>query len=207
MDNRTFEFLRKYALELSGMESCDENTFKIMVRLDGRVYETADGCDFSSLKRQDVAVVCGKSRDYPAERGLLESREDIRAVVLSCTPYCRRTAELGRILVPALDDMAQIVGGQVRTVDYSEKAVVRSLSRSAACLVRDRGYTITTGRSLYEAVVALTVLEKSAEVNLKAEVLGGAKAIPKAEVGLMRYFYKQKYSKAEQAVKSEEGRG
>lgn len=64
---------------------------------------------------------------------------------------------------------------------------------------------MTTGRNLFEAVVALDVLEKSAEVNLKADVLGGVKSIPRAEAKLMRMNYKKNYSKAEQLVKAKEG--
>ena len=52
----------------------------------------------------------------------------------------------------------------------------------------------------------MTVLEKSAEVFLKAEVLGGGKPINPLEVKLMRRTYKKKYSKAEQTVKAKEGK-
>jgi len=66
------------------------------------------------------------------------------------------------------------------------------------------GYTVTMGRNLYEAVVAMTVLEKSAEVTLLAEKIGGAKPIPRWEAKLMRLVYKMKYSKAEEKVKASE---
>ena len=49
-----------------------------------------------------------------------------------------------------------------------------------------------------EAVVALQVLEKSAEVNLKAEVIGGAKFLPADEAEEMRRMYLEKYSRREQ---------
>ena len=65
---------------------------------------------------------------------------------------------------------------------------------------------MTVGRSLFEAVVALQVLEKSAEVSLKADVLGGAVAVPTEEARKLRRIYLEQYSKAEAAVKSEEGR-
>ena len=66
------------------------------------------------------------------------------------------------------------------------------------------GQTLTFGRSLYEAVVAMTVIEKSAEVSVLAEKIGGPHPIARWEAKLMRLIYKKKYSKAEEAVKTRE---
>ena len=65
------------------------------------------------------------------------------------------------------------------------------------------GYVITCGRNLYEAYVAMTVLEKAAEVLLKSAVLGGAVPISKIDAKLMREVYKRKYSKAEKEHKDD----
>ena len=65
---------------------------------------------------------------------------------------------------------------------------------------------MTMGRSLYEAVVAMTVLEKSAEIHFLAQKLGGAQPLPRWEAKLMRSTYKNKYSKAEEEIKSAEVR-
>ena len=79
------------------------------------------------------------------------------------------------------------------------------MKKATGCMVKDR-YTISTGRSLFEAVTALQVLEKSAEVNIKAEVLGGPVPVVRMEAKLMRMIYKKKYSRKEAAVKAGEGR-
>ena len=47
------------------------------------------------------------------------------------------------------------------------------------------------GRGLYEAVVAMTVLEKSAEVSMLAEKIGGAVPISKRDAKLMRKEYEK----------------
>ena len=52
----------------------------------------------------------------------------------------------------------------------------------------------------------MTVLEKSAEVAIKAGVLGGAKPINKRIARRMKNFYKLRYSQAEQEIKSAEGK-
>lgn len=206
MKNKSFALIEKYAKVLADMEGYDRETWKIFVSVDGRIYETENGADFADLKRGDVVIASGATGSlYPVEHHLLRSGKDIGAIVLSTTPYCKRCTQYGKDITAAIDDMAQIVGYKAPCVGYGDKAISRALKKSTGCLVKDH-YTITTGRNLYEAVVALTVLEKSAELNTKAEVLGGVKTLPKWEAELMRQVYKRKYSKAEQEVKKEEGR-
>ena len=59
----------------------------------------------------------------------------------------------------------------------------------------DDPYVITAGRTLSEACVALDILEKSAEVNLKASVIGGRKPLGAVDCRLMRAVYRRKYSR------------
>lgn len=206
MKHKVFAFIEKYAKVLSEMEGYDRETWKIFVSVDGRIYETENGADFAGLKRGDLVIASGATGSlYPVEHHLLRNSKDIEAVVLSTTPYCRRCLQYGKDITAAIDDMAQIVGYKAPCVGYSKKAISRALKSGSGCLVKDH-YTITTGRNLYEAVVALTVLEKSVELNTKAEVLGGVKTLPKWEAGMMHQVYRRKYSKAEQQVKKEEGR-
>lgn len=205
MNSSTFEMIRKYAGALSAQTGGRSTFFKIMIDVNGMLYETAEGCSFSDLKREDVAAVSGRSFDYPAERRILTSKGPIRALVLSRTPYCTLAAEQSADLVPVLDDMAQIIGPAARVVSYEEKKLKKVLKKASACFVEGR-YTICAGRNLFEAAAALEVLEKSAEITAKAQVLGGAKAIAFPEVLKMRRIYLKKYSKTEAAAKAEEGR-
>ncbi len=205
MDNNRYEIIEKYAAELAAMEGYDRESWKIMVKFGETCYETVDGADFASLSTDDIRETGDEDSAHPIERQILQGGSEINALVLSRTPYCLQAAKQGRPLTAALDDMAQIVGYQVQTVCYEKGAIDTALGKATGCFVRDRGVTITCGRNLYEAVVALTVLEKSAEVNLKAEAIGGAKPLPKIEADLMRMIYKKKYSVAEQEVKSKEG--
>lgn len=142
----------------------------------------------------------------------------LRAAIISRTPYCQkmlaRLQEKG-IFRPVLDDMAQIVGPQVQVIPEEIGAMTSALRKAAAVFVctgtdaqgHVTGYTLTVGRSHYEAVVALTVLEKSAEVYLKAEILGGGKPLSRFDAHLMRTIYMKKYSKAETAAKDAEEAG
>ena len=59
----------------------------------------------------------------------------------------------------------------------------------------DRGYAITTGRDPYEAYMALVVLEKAAEIQIKARAFGGVKELSPAHARKERRKFLRKYSK------------
>jgi len=53
----------------------------------------------------------------------------------------------------------------------------------------------------------MTVLEKSAEITVLADRIGGAKPLNSLEAKLMRFVYKKKYSKSEATAKADEMSG
>lgn len=205
MNEDVFFVIDKYAKELAAVEGAGEGFLKILAELNGQLVQTRDGAAFERLRREDVLAAEQAADLYPVEYRLLKEESEIRAVVLSQTPYCRAAAVSEQPLTAALDDMAQIVGYQVFIAEYGEESVREALREASGCFVRDR-YTLTAGRSLYEAVIALQVLEKSAEVNQKAGVLGGAKYIPQEEARRMRRNYRENYSRQEQQIKRREER-
>lgn len=203
MSKEIYELIKKYANMMMEQEySVGENP-RIYVKADGYCYATVEGADFGNLMETDIGQVALPNN---IESKLILADNDINALVVSNTPYCDQCAKSGKEIYSVLDDMAQIVGYKVETVDYSQGQVTKALKKATGCLIKGQ-YTLSTGRNLYEAVVAMTVLEKAAEVCLKVDVLGGGKKIPKIEAVLMRQIYKKKYSKAEQTVKTAEQKG
>lgn len=222
MNHDGFQMIKKYAKQLSQMDTWCAGRGKILVRLDGNLYVTKDGSDFADLQQADVeaaeiaAVKAAEAEDtevsweawqnYPVELSFLKESETDLALVLSGTRYCSEIAEQQKSLPASLDDMAQIVGAAAEVTAYDLCQIRSALAEAAACLAAGK-YTITIGRSLFEAVTALEVLEKQAEVHLKAGVLGGSVPVSSEEAQIMRRNYLQHYSRAEHAVKSREGRG
>lgn len=206
MEDHAFELIKKYAEELAALPGTNGEIRRILVNLNGRIYETAENCDLAHLRRADVNPVEGDGEAYAVERRLLVPSGEIKAVVLSKTRFCDIAARKFNTLTTALDDMAQIIGHRVETVEYAEKNIRKALKKSTCCFVKNR-YTIATGRSLFEAVTALKVLEKSAEINVKAEAIGGAVPLHRVDAEKMRRNYRRNYSKSEAAVKAKEGRG
>ena len=186
------DLILKYARMLCDLEYPVGDEARFFLKMDGRIYATENGLDF----RCGAADIRDITEESSLEKDVLNDLSGRTALVLAKTPYLGICIDSGHEIRACLDDMAQIVGYRVGLVPHTYKDVHRALSRGEAVMVRGR-YAILAGRSLYEACVALTVLEKSAEITLKSAVIGGAKPLSRADSLLMREVYKRKYSKAE----------
>lgn len=210
IEHETYELMKKYG-RMMAQQAYPVGKARLFLTTEGGVYATEESAKVGELTEADVKKI--SAQDVPA------LSEEMKAVVISQTPFCQRCLAENQEFRAVLDDMAQIVGPKAVIVDGSGKpehtkaAIKKAMKSATGCFVRTgadengrgQGYTVTVGRNLYEAVVAMTVLEKSAEVALKCSVIGGGKPLSELEAKMMRNFYKQKYSKTEQAIKSEEG--
>ncbi|MDY3238543.1 MAG: class II aldolase/adducin family protein [Anaerovoracaceae bacterium] len=212
MKQEIYELFKKYGAMMASQPYPVGEEARLLLDTSDGVYGTRKGANLSALKESDVVKM--------SDAHFGTSRSGMHARVISQTPYCQRCLREGKTFRAVLDDMAQIVGPEaviVNTTGSKKSAslqMAKAVQKATGFFVQDRvrdgqpaGYTLTIGRNLYEAVVAMTVLEKSAEIALKAGVLGGGKPIPKIEARLMREVYKKKYSKAETEAKAEEESG
>lgn len=201
------EVMMKYGEMMGRLPYSVGKTPQILLKGEGRCYATEPGADFSALTEADILDIT--DLDSIEKDVLMASKED-KALVLFRTPYVGICVDSGRKIPAVLDDMAQIVGQEVRVVPRTKQAIARALKSAEGVLVKgavgdseEGGYAITSGRNLYEAYVAMTVLEKSAEVILKASVIGGARPLGTMECKLMHQVYRRKYSKAEKEHKDD----
>lgn len=204
-----YEVMKKYGQMMMGQEYTVGQAKMILETSEG-VFATKANADLSNLTEDDIEKLWVK--ELPIKKA------DMKAIVYSQTPACQQCLQENKSFPAMLDDMAQIFGPKAHIVDGREenesraKELLSAIRDNVGCLVLNgydkdgsgMGYTVTMGRNLYEAVVAMTVLEKSAEVFLLTEKIGGGKPIPTWEAKLMRLVYKKKYSKAEEKVKASE---
>ena len=191
--NTLLEIFRKYAPLMNAQEYPCGNAI-LVLNDGGDLYSTKAGANFDDLTEADI------------DKNILNFIPDggvNKAMVLFNTPSAKVLLERRKNFKPALDDMAQIIGPCCKYF----KQVPNKLGQNAGCFVENvagQSYCLTVGRTLYEAIVAMTVLEKSASVSLLAEKLGGEKPLGGLETRLMRFVYRKKYSKAEVSAKSGE---
>jgi len=167
----------------------------IAMRVNGSTYRRIS---FSANARSDESPeqeLSSVSETSDVFGSIFASQKDVEAILFLSPRYCAEVSGTMKTLPACLDDLAQIVGINVRVAAaWSVVEVRRALKGRSACLIRDAGM-LATGRTLNEAFVAALVLEKGARTYVLGKKIGGAKPIPPLAARLMRFVYKQKYSK------------
>jgi L-fuculose-phosphate aldolase len=172
---------------------------------------TPSGRAYESMRPEDIVLMdyhshehTGQFRpssEYQLHTGIYRAREDIQAVVHTHQLYASVLAAAGREVPPILDDMAQIIGPSLRVTKYLHsntdaiaQATVQALEGRFAALMANHG-AVCIGRSMEEAFVVCEVLEKSCQVYLQAQLLGGANSIDSVYAQEMHMNYLNSYSK------------
>lgn len=170
---------------------------------------TPSGMDYDSLKPEDIVIVDMEgnvvegdrkpSIEYIMHMEIYKDRDDINGIVHTHSIYCTAFAA-ARMGIPAcLDDLVQIVGGNVRVAKYAlpgtmdlAKNVVNALEERNAVILSNHG-AVAGGRDLKEALKTALVLEKSAQAAIFAETIGGVVPLRRKEIESMRDFYLNEY--------------
>lgn len=176
---------------------------RIIYKREGRCYMTAKGADFKGLAPEDIIDITDHDKSQiPAAAALMGSRA-LNAMILCDPPYTDICIDSRHSIPACLDDMAQIVGPAVRIVEPDEKQISKALTKSTSVIV-ENSCLIAGGRNLSEAYTALTVIEKSAEITLKAQVIGGVKPLGIRLSQYMHHKYQASYSREETEIQSRE---
>ena len=172
---------------------------RIIYKRGGKCYMTVKDADFSALEPEDIIDITDHDKSQlPAAAALMESRK-LNAMILCDPPYTDICIASRHEIPASLDDMAQIIGPAVKIVEPDEKQISRALTKATAVIV-ENSCLIVGGRNLHEAFTALTVVEKSAETMLKAQVIGGVKPLGLRLSQFMHYRYQASYSKEETKI-------
>lgn len=190
--------IAKYSMRINSLPYVEGGRCRIFLRVGKKCIATEKDWDFTDIENVNISDITDKAC---VEKDVLMSLKEDKAMILCRTSYAGICISSGRKIPPILDDLVQIIGPEVKVVPPTYQKLTWALKKSSGVLVRDSGndggYVLTTGRNLYEAFTALTILEKAAEVNLKADCIGGAKAIGKLDCILMRRKYRKSYSRSE----------
>lgn len=173
---------------------------RILFQEDGKVYGTKQGADISKLTEDDIEQINVKRLPVP--------KKGKNAMIYSQTFYCQKCLAEAEPFPASLDDAAQIIGKGVFVADgrsaehAAGKSLRKALKKNNGCLVlravdgkgKGIGYSITIGRDLKEAAVALEAMEKAAEANQKAKKLGGSVHLETKLALAMKKNYEKNYS-------------
>ncbi|MDD4839240.1 MAG: class II aldolase/adducin family protein [Clostridia bacterium] len=189
------EYATKYK-EFASDESC------FAVRLDERTFMLAPISTDKEVTNEDITLVvmddfdiAGNLRDKAVFfYDLFLKRKDIWTAGLFKAKYSFELCQAGKTIPAILDDMAQIIGSKIETVDKLEiSSVLHAMNGGNACQVRDIGMLVAE-RSLDELFTGVKVLEKSAECYIKAKTIGGGKHVGRLLRRVEHAVFKGAYS-------------
>jgi L-ribulose-5-phosphate 4-epimerase len=121
-----------------------------------------------------------------------------KQVFVASGPYAVAVSGCLAVVRPMLDDLAQLVGPTLPSVDLTKKNAFRRvhniLQRRSAVMIPGAGCLCVADNSSDAAAVAM-VVEKACRVEIESSFLGGGYAISYPESLLMRIIYLAKYRK------------
>jgi len=182
----------------------------VSVRIPGseQVLVTPSGRDYDSLTSAEIVVVDSQGRvisggvpssETPLHLAIYRQRRDVQAIVHTHSVFASACAVARRGIPPVIEDLVQLVGGEVEVAAYAlpgtvELALnaVQALGDKQAVLLANHG-VIGCGTKLSEAMLACELVEKAAQIYLYANTLGGAKVLSDEDVAVMRRFYLEHY--------------
>ncbi len=113
----------------------------------------------------------------------------------ACTPAAAEVSRISSSSFPAqLDDMAQMIGSKLITVDNNVKFTVKALKKYPAILVKDLG-VICRAKNKSDCDALKLLVEKACVCYLHTKALNVKRALSPIDRALMRFVYLSKYSK------------
>ena len=187
----------------------------ISVRLSDGLLVTPSRVHYEDLEPKDLVVVAWEggvlrgerlpTSETELHRRLLLQRPDLGALIHSHSPWASVCACAHQSIPVLADDMAEVIGGEVKCAPYVPAGRHRELAEAArqaigpdagAVLLGNHG-VVAGARDLDEAVVACQFVEKAALILVHAQPLGGVRPIPEALWREERDRYLYKYGRRE----------
>ena len=170
---------------------------------------TPTGMSYDNLVPEDIVVLDLKgntvsgtrkpSIEVPMHLAIYNAREDVKAIVHTHSAYATAMAVARREIPGAVEDLVQIVGGNVRVNEYAMPGTeqlgintVKAMEGRNAVLLANHGM-LGAGRDLEEAFRVCQVVEKSAHIVLLAQLTGGVVELSQNDIDGMRNFYLHGY--------------
>lgn len=170
---------------------------------------TPSGMDYSRLVPDQMVIVNMKTGEYegelkpsievPLHAKILLTRLEVNGVVHTHSSKALTVAVTRKGIPPICDDQVQILGGDVRCAAYTypgteamADSVCEALHERFGALIANHG-SVTLGRTLKEALLGSVILEKTAQIWIDVQALGGAVEISKEDCEFYHEFFMKKY--------------
>lgn len=181
----------------------------VSARVDDYLVITPSGMNYMNLQPLDLpvldragGVVLGNRRpstESPMHKAVYQHRPDINAVVHTHSPYAAALSVARQPLPPILEELAQLIGGEVRVAEYAlpgtqelARRVVEALGDGMAALLPNHGL-VGVGRTVEEALLVCEIAEKGAMIFCYAREVGQPTVLDEEKVAWLRREYLNHY--------------
>ncbi|NLY76904.1 MAG: class II aldolase/adducin family protein [Tissierellia bacterium] len=163
-------------------------------RIGNTIYLYSKGQVTSKIDLVSGELVSGEGvPEGELHRLIYNSRQDIRSIAHTKQEDILTVSKVGKTVYPLLDDFAQIIGPSMSTAK-TDGDIVKALKKNNGVFLKDNG-AFCCGPSREDAYAAELVTIKCCKAWVAASLFGKVKPINKLESVLMRFIYKNKYSK------------
>lgn len=170
----------------------------ISARSENGFYITPSGMAYETLVSDDIVEmnfngeIISSSRNPSIEKDMhrliLQSRNDINAVVHVHSLYATAIASTRKNIPAITDNLVAYFGGEIPCAEYAEAGskklaqnVLKALKDGYGVLLANHG-ALCVGRTLEEALSRCEVLEETAKIFILSNLVGGAIALSNEEI-------------------------
>lgn len=181
----------------------------ISARTETNIVITRSGKEYYDMHPNDLVVLDldgntvegtkKPSTELPIHMAIYKKRPDICAIVHTHSIYATAIAVTRKSIPAIVEDMAQIVGGEVTTAKYAlpgskelARNVIEALGQKNAALLANHG-AIGVGRNLKEAFRVCQIIEKTANIYALSLLMGNPVLLDINDVEKMRNNYLEIY--------------
>ena len=126
---------------------------------------------------------------------ILRKYPGINILLLNRSNYPATVSLTGETLKPYVDDIAQIIGIDIKNFPVDEAAKISALFRSRSAVTIAGEGILCAGTSMDDAVAVAIVAGKAAFIHIRGSYIGSLSFIGMIESAFMRFIYRRKYSK------------
>lgn len=175
---------------------------------------TPSGKGYYDITVDDIVIVSSAgtvyegnlkpSSELPLHLAIYQARMDVQAIVHTHSIFASACAVAHKSIPPIIEDLVQLNGGGVDVASYAlpgtetlAQNVVKALNNKNTVLMANHGM-VGCGQTLQEAMLACELVEKSAQIYIYANQVGGARILSDEDVNIMHDFYAAHYRRRQQ---------
>ncbi len=183
----------------------------ICVRIPGGLLVTPSRIANAAMVVDDIVTVLDNgtvqsnnnrlaSSEMVSHKAIFDKRSDIGAIIHNHSPYATAVSTLHKSIPPIVEEIAQIIGGEIHCSKYIPAGqhqnlaneIANTIGASNAVLAANHG-VFCCGRNLEEASMVSQIVEKAALMFLTASAAGKITVIPDEFVQSERHRYLHQY--------------